>query len=92
MLAPQFSLRRLLLWVTFSAFLCLIAAAAARGQAWAVGVLVAVVGLVILLVVCAALYGVVKLMSGLLDRIQGSRGKLAPPAPHGSWGAPQADS
>ena len=67
MLAPQFSLKRLLAWVTLSAFVCLIVAAAANGQMVAAAVLVALAGLVIMLAVHGLLYGLVKFLSLLRD-------------------------
>jgi hypothetical protein len=68
MLAPQFSLRRLLAWVTASGFLCLIAAAAARGKLWAAGIVIAIIGMAVLLAVHAAMYGVVRAIVRLRDR------------------------
>ncbi len=68
MLAPQFSLRRLLAWVTVSAFLCLIVAAAARGQLWAAGVLVGLAGLVVVLAVHGLLFVGIRLVGKVRDR------------------------
>lgn len=73
MLAPQYSLRRLLAWVTVSAFVCLIAAAAARGQIWAVAFLVALFGFVVLLVVHSMAYLLLGLVSLVRDRRRGAR-------------------
>ncbi len=68
MLAPQFSLRRLLAWVSFSALVCLIGAAAARGQLWAIAVLVGLFGLAVVLAVHGVTYGLLKLLLNLRDR------------------------
>ncbi len=74
MLAPQFSLRRLLIWVSFSALVCLIAAAAARGQLWAVSVLVGILGLFVILVVHGLSFGLLKLLGATRDRrLRGAR-------------------
>jgi hypothetical protein len=67
MLAPQFSLRRLLAWVTASAFVCLIVAAAARGRMWAAGVIVALAGLVVIMVVHALLFELIMLLGRIRD-------------------------
>ncbi|MGD9721161.1 MAG: hypothetical protein AB7O59_03790 [Pirellulales bacterium] len=68
MLAPQFTLRRLLLWVAVSAVVCLIGAAAARGQLWAAGVLVALFGFVLILGIHAIAYGCLKLLAFVRNR------------------------
>jgi len=69
MLAPQFSLRRLLWWVTLSGFVSLIGASAARGQVGAMAILLALAGFVAMLAMYAAAYAVVKLAGGFLERI-----------------------
>ena len=78
MLAPQFSLRRLLAWVTASAFVCLIGAAAARGQLWAAGVLIALGGAVAVMLVHGATFGVVKLLGAARESGRRSKGQAAP--------------
>lgn len=80
MLAPQFSLRRLLAWVTLSAFVCLIGAAAARGQIWAVAFLVALFGFVVLLVVHSGAFLLLRLVGTVRDRIRAARAS-APQSP-----------
>jgi hypothetical protein len=70
MLAPQFSLRRLLTWVSFSALVCLIAAAAARGQLWAVSVLIGLLGLIVIIAVHGVSYGLLKMAGAARDRRQ----------------------
>jgi hypothetical protein len=67
MLAPQFTLRRLLAWVTLCAFVCLILAAAARGRLWAAGIVVALAGGLIMMGLFAATFGVVKLLGTARD-------------------------
>ena len=67
MLAPQFSLRRLLAWVTASAFVCLIVAAAARGRMWAAGVVVALAGLIVVMVVHALTFELIMLLGRIRD-------------------------
>ncbi|MEX2113827.1 MAG: hypothetical protein WD845_11615 [Pirellulales bacterium] len=84
MLAPQFSLRRLLAWVSFSALVCLIGAAAARGQLWAVAALVGLFGLSVVLMVHGLTYGLLRLLGTLRDRRSRNTTvdvgvKLAPP-------------
>lgn len=76
MLAPQFSLRRLLAWVTLSAFVCLIGAAAARGQLWAAGISIGLAGLAVTLAVQGVAYGLIRLISLARDR----RSRKAPSA------------
>jgi hypothetical protein len=56
MLAPQFSLRKLIGFVSASGVGCLVVAAAVRGQLWAVAVFLAIAGLGALLVVHAILF------------------------------------
>jgi hypothetical protein len=79
MLAPQFSLRRMLAWVSVSALVCLIGAAAARGQLWAVGVLIALAGFVLVLVVHGATFTLLRLISLGRDRRRHARQAAAAP-------------
>jgi hypothetical protein len=82
MLAPQFSLRRLLGWVTLSGFVSLIVASAARGKVGAMAILLALAGFVAMLVIYAVAYAAVKLAGGGLERIsQRRRQTIAPPTP-----------
>ena len=67
MLAPQFTLRRLLALVTASGFVCLILAAAVRGQLWAVAVVIALVALVVTILVHAALFVATRAVALALD-------------------------
>lgn len=81
MLAPQFSLRRLLWWVTLSGFVSLIGASAARGKVGAMAILLALAGFVAMLAMYAAAYAVVKLAGGFLERIsERRRANVSPPA------------
>jgi hypothetical protein len=68
MLAPQFSLRRLLALVTLSGFVCLIVAAALRGQMWAVAVVIALLGLAVTIFVHGVLFVVTRGIGAALDR------------------------
>ena len=73
MLAPQFSLRRLLWWVTLSGI--------ARGKVGAMAILLALAGFVAMLAMYAAAYAVVKLAGGFLERIsERRRANVSPPA------------
>ena len=71
MLAPQYSLRRLLALVTVCAFGCLIFAAAISGQLWAVAVSLAMGGVVVLLLVYGLTFAVVRGIGIALDRRRG---------------------
>ena len=73
MLAPQFTLRRLLIWVAVAAVVCLIAGAGARGGLWAVAILVALAGLALALAVYAALYGAIRSLVLLRDGLLANR-------------------
>jgi hypothetical protein len=79
MLAPQFSLRRLLFWVSISALLCLVVAAAARGQLWAVASMIALFGLCVVLALHGLTYGMLKFIGAARDRRQRARQETAPP-------------
>jgi hypothetical protein len=68
MLAPQFSLRRLLAVVTLCGFVCLIVAAAVQGQMWAEAVVIALVGLVATIVVHGVLFVVTRGIGLAFDR------------------------
>jgi UPF0716 family protein affecting phage T7 exclusion len=80
MLAPQYSLRKFIGFVTISAFACLIVAAALRGQLWGVAVIIAFASLGVLLLVHGALFGIVT----ALGRLSDARRKMRPasPPPH----------
>ena len=62
MLAPQYSLRRLLALVTASGFGCLVLALAVRGQMWAVAIAIGMLGLVVTILVCGLLFAVTRLL------------------------------
>jgi hypothetical protein len=81
MLAPQFSLRRLLAWVTASAFVCLIVAAAARGRMWAAGIVVALLGAVIILLVQALVFAMVMLLARLRSKAKQRPANVPMPQP-----------
>ncbi len=59
MLIKQFSLRWMLIAVTLAGFACLAFAAAVHGQLWTAGLVIALVGLVIGLVVQGLVFAVV---------------------------------
>jgi hypothetical protein len=79
MLAPQFSLRRLLIWVSISALLCLVLAAAARAQLWAVASLIGLLGLCVVLLLHGATYGLMKFIGAARDRRLRARRETVPP-------------
>lgn len=68
MLAPQYSLRRLLAVVTASAVVCLVVGAANWGQMWALAVAFALVGAVILMLVHGVLFVLVRGLGRIFDR------------------------
>jgi hypothetical protein len=68
MLAPQYSLRRLLALVALSAVACLIVAAATRGHVWAAAVVIALFGLVVTMLVQGLLFIVARGVGMLLQR------------------------
>lgn len=85
MLVPQFSLRWLFAITALCAGVFSIVAFGVRGHRWAMGVTVAIVALVILMLVHAALFGIVWLFTSLAGR---GRDKSGQPA--GSPFAPTA--
>lgn len=78
MLAPQYSLRRLLELVTLSGFFCLIAAAGMRGHLLAAGFAVALFGLVVVMFVCGMLFAILSCLGWAIDRRGRSRGRQKP--------------
>jgi hypothetical protein len=80
MLAPQFSLRRLLSWVTISAFVCLIVAAAARGRLWAAGVMIGLAAMALILALHGLAFTIVKVIAAVRDRGRRPRNEPAQPA------------
>ena len=59
MLVPRFSIRTLLVMLTFGAVACLIAGMAYRGQYWAWGATIALASLLLTALVHAAIFGVI---------------------------------
>ncbi len=76
MLAPQYSLRRLLALVAMSAVACLMVAAATRGQVWATAVVIALLGFVVTMIVQGLLFILARGFGMLLAR-RGTRQKTA---------------
>jgi UPF0716 family protein affecting phage T7 exclusion len=79
MLAPQYSLRKFIGFVTISAFACLIVAAGLRGQLWGVAVMIAFSSLGLLLLVHASLFAAVTALGRLVDARQRLRQRSAQP-------------
>jgi hypothetical protein len=80
MLAPQYSLRRLLAVVTLSGFVCLIVGAAFWGKMWGVAAVLALVGFVVLMMVHGALFVLVRVLGLVLDRQRQARQPEVRPA------------
>jgi hypothetical protein len=70
MLAPQFSLRRLIAWVTLSGCVCLIVAAAARGQFWAAAVSIGLLELTVTFILYGLVFIVIRGFSILRQRLK----------------------
>jgi hypothetical protein len=68
MLAPQFTLRRLLALVTLSGFVCLMVAAAMSGRMWAISVVIALLGLVVTILVHSLLFVATWGIAAAMDR------------------------
>ncbi len=69
MLAPQYTLRRLLAIVTMAGFACLVLAAATRGRhLWAVATLVAMMGLGLTVLLQAVLFGITRVLGLSIER------------------------
>jgi hypothetical protein len=68
MLAPQYSLRRLIGWVTLSGCVCLIVAAAARGQMWAAAVSIGLFELIVMFALYGLAFVVIRGLSVLRQR------------------------
>jgi fatty acid desaturase len=82
MLAPQYSLRRLLALVTLSGFGCLIVAMAMWGHLWAWALVIALLGLAVTICVHALVYAVSRLIGEALHRRkQSQQATAAAPAP-----------
>jgi len=73
MLAPQFTLRRLLGAVTASAVVCFAIGFAARGYLWAVAVAIALLGLALMLGLYAVVFLVMQLLTSLYKHKHSSR-------------------
>ena len=78
MLAPQYSLRRLLGLVTLSGFFCLIAAAGMRGHLLAAGFAIAIFGLVVAMLVYGMSFVLLSCLGWAIDRRNRSRGSQTP--------------
>lgn len=78
MLAPQYSLRRLLAIVTLSGFFCLIAAAGMRGYLLAAGFAVAMFGLAVAMFVYGMLFALLSFFGWAMDRSNRSRDGHSP--------------
>jgi len=78
MLAPQYSLRRLLGLVTVSGFCCLIAAAGLRGHLLAAGFAVALLGLAVTMFVFGLLFALLSCLGWLIGRHQRTRISRSP--------------
>ena len=81
MLAPQYSLRKLLAAVAVSGVVCLIVAAANWGKLWAVAVALALFGLVILMLVHAVVFVLVWTLGTVIDRRRQAAARRASVAP-----------
>ena len=68
MLLPQFSLRKLLLMVTGSAGVAGLLSLAMRGHLWAAGAFLCVIAILMVLVVQAACFGLLWVVSSITDR------------------------
>ncbi len=76
MLSPQFSLRRLLLFVTVCAVLCLVPAVAAQGYLWALAFATGLAGALALLAVQSALYLLTCATGTLLALVRNRRARV----------------
>jgi hypothetical protein len=73
MLAPQYSLRRLLALVTLSALACLVFAAAIWGHLWAAAAAIAMLGLVVTIAVHGLSFLLIRAIGFVIDRRKQSR-------------------
>jgi hypothetical protein len=73
MLAPQYSLRRLLALVTLSALACLVLAAAIWGHLWAVAAAITMLGLVVTIAVHGLSFLLIRAIGLVIDRRKQSR-------------------
>lgn len=80
MLAPQFTLKRLLAGVTVSAVICLVVAAAARGQMWAAALLLALSGVFVVLVVHGFLFLLIQAIARAFRRRRAPAAERIPAA------------
>jgi hypothetical protein len=72
MLAPQYTLRKLLAVVTMAGFAYLIVPAAIQGRLWAVATLIAMLGLSLTVLLQAVMFGIARLLESAIA----SRNKL----------------
>jgi hypothetical protein len=70
MLAPQYSLRKLLAAVVLVGLACLLLPNATRGHIWAIAMLAALMGLGVLMTVQALLFGIAQLDLVYLDVLE----------------------
>lgn len=73
MLAPQYSLRRLLVLVAFSGLACLVFAAAIWGHLWAVAAAITMLGLVVTIAVHGLSFLLIRAIGLVIDRRKQSR-------------------
>ena len=66
MLAPQYTLRKLLAIVMMAGFAYLIVAAATRGRLWAVATLIAMLGLSLTVLLQAVMFGIARLLQSAM--------------------------
>jgi hypothetical protein len=73
MLAPQYSLRKLLALVTLAGFAYLVLAVAVQQNLWAVALLITMFGLGVTILLQAILFGIAQLVGAQLRRRQRRR-------------------
>jgi hypothetical protein len=78
MLAPQFTLRRLLGVVSVCAVACCALGFAARGQLWAVAIAMALLGLVLMMGCYVLVYMVMRLLGAAIERRRRPSGAPSP--------------
>lgn len=81
MLAPQFTLRRLLGAVSLCAVACCALGFAARGQLWALAIAMALMGLVVMLSCYVLVYVVMRMLGATIGRRRRTRVMLTPSVP-----------
>jgi hypothetical protein len=76
MLAPQYTLRKLLAVVTIAGFAYLIVAAATRGRLWAVAILIAMLGLSLTILLQAVMFGIARLVVAAMASLKKLRANV----------------